>query len=73
MNNFEIIDSKGTIHSGSSEEIALTWNLMTCSLDDLCITYKSSFTKKKLRELKAEATASWEGDLKLIEVHAITR
>ena len=55
MNQWEIIDDKGTIESGTEEDMRYHFN---------DILYTHLFT---------ETDFEWEGDLRLIEVHAVTR
>jgi len=68
---WEVIDSKGTIHSGNEEEMKLAFSAMTChGYPALQEWYGLSKTAAK-EALKKYAT-SWDGDLKLIQVHEIT-
>jgi hypothetical protein len=71
--NWEIRDETGCIESGTQEEIQLKWDLMTRSLRDLSNEYKGTYTYKMLKELKKECLDTWEGDIELLEVHAIYR
>lgn len=62
MNNFEIIDDKGVIHSGTQEEMEYAFDVMTQG------TYK--YSKK---EVKKYSVGEWNGDLKLIQVLNIAK
>lgn len=61
MNNFEIIDDKGVIHSGTQEEMEYAFDVMTQG------TYK--YSKKEVQNY----TTTWDGDLKLIQVLKIAK
>ena len=57
MNNWEIIDNNGVIHSGTEEEMIIAFEAMTnIAADD----------RNKWGD-------EWNGDLKLIEVHNIEK
>lgn len=57
---WEIIDNNGTIHAGSEDEMRLAFDVM---LD--YDAYSDQETEKWSTE--------WEGDLKLIQIHHISR
>jgi len=57
---WEIIDNNGTIHSGSEEEMTLAFDIMTNS---------EAYSKKKVKEWAYD----WDGDIKLIQIHDISR
>lgn len=65
-NRWEIIDKNGTIHSGTEEEMRTAWNMMNRDIysvtesDEMSIEFKKYMT-------------TWQGDLKLVEIHAITK
>ena len=58
---WEVIDSKGTIHSGTEDEMMHAFAVMTNG--DL-------YSKKEREEYEVDG---WEGDLRLIQVHAVER
>ena len=60
MDNWEIVDSKGTIHSGPETEMRFAMKVMM-NPDD--------FSKKA----KEKYYVSWKGDLRLIQIHQIHR
>jgi len=73
MNNWEIIDAKGVIHSGTEEEMRTAYKFMTESLAILKEKYKGSMTMREIRNKCHEVGFEWEGDLKLVEIHVITK
>jgi hypothetical protein len=73
MNNWEIIDSKGTIDSGTQEEMQFIWDCNTRSITDLYNEYAHTYSKAKVKYMFSKNQRRWTGDLKLIEVHAITK
>lgn len=61
---WEIIDNNGTIHSGTEEEMREAWDIMN----------RDIYSVSEADEVKyAKWLTTWTGDLKLIQVHAITR
>ena len=59
-NVWEIQDNNGTIHSGTQEDMEWAWDIMLCPGD---------FHGEDVDEWYT----TWEGDLKLVEVHNIYR
>lgn len=72
-NNWNIIDDTGVIHSGSEEEMKLAFEFMSTGLSELKARYKGNYTMRQIRNMCNEYGLQWDGDLKLIEIHAITR
>ena len=72
MNNkWEIRDETGTLYAGKQKEIQLIWDFMTRDIDDLANEYRHTYTIQELENLKNEYDLTWEGDIELLEVHAI--
>lgn len=63
----EIIDRDGVIHSGTEDEMRLAFQVMQQDWTD--ITGLGSERKR----LVEQYGSSWNGDLKLVEIHGITR
>lgn len=59
-NKFEIIDSNGTIHGGTQEEMEHAFDVMTNS---------DEHSSEDIDKWDCE----WSGDLKLVEVHTLSR
>lgn len=57
---WEIIDDNGTIHSGSEDEMRHAFDVMTNS---------ENFSEDEVEKFDDV----WDGDIKLIEIHAISR
>jgi uncharacterized protein YbbC (DUF1343 family) len=68
---WEIIDNNGTIHSGSEEEMMEAFDAMTMDAQDFAREYQYASTLAK--KIKAKYDCQWKGDLKLIEVHRVTK
>lgn len=66
---WEIIDNKGTIHSGKEYEMKKAFDFMTENEAFLMENY--GMTKKAVNQLIKEWKAEWIGDLKLIQIHEI--
>lgn len=60
-NQWEIIDSKGVIHSGDEEEMRMAFNIMADP---------DSYSEEQVKEYDSN---EYEGDIKLVEVHAVIR
>ncbi|WP_163356515.1 hypothetical protein [Dysgonomonas sp. 25] len=56
---WEIIDNNGTIHSGSEEEMRLAFDIMTDN---------EAYSEEEV----AQWACGWDGDLRLIQIHAIS-
>jgi len=67
MNNWEVIDNNGTVHSGTEEEMRTAFDVMQGMVGNY------SGLKSIQKALIDQWDCEWEGDLKLVEVHAITR
>jgi len=59
MNNWEIIDNAGTIHSGTEEDMRFAFRVMQ--------------EPDKYPKAAEKYNSKWMGDLKLIQIHAIIR
>lgn len=59
-----IIDDNGTVHSGSEQEMREAWEAM--NRDEYSVSENDELVLGKW-------LTSWTGDLKLIQIHAITR
>jgi hypothetical protein len=59
---FEIIDDNGTIHSGGQNEMECAFHIMTTKDE-------SEYSPEEIKKWEFD----WSGDLKLIEVHQVTR
>lgn len=66
-NNFEIIDDGGVIHSGTESEMLLAFQVMQNDFTGL------TGLVEKRRILTDRYSFPWKGDLKLVQVHKITR
>jgi len=65
---WEIIDNDGVIHSGSESEMRLAFTIMTNSEEE------NEELKDELQEsIINDYSTDWNGDLKLIEVHLVTK
>lgn len=73
MANWEIIDSTGTIESGTEEEMRFIWDCNTRSITELYDEYKGTYTKTQVKYWFTKHQRRWTGDLKLIQVYAITK
>lgn len=72
MDQWEIRDNTGTIHSGSRHETFLTWDLTTRTLEDLASEYRRTYTRAQLEDLHREkAITKKQGKLMLIEIHEV--
>lgn len=71
MNNWEIIDNNGVIHSGTEEEMIKAFEFMTNDLAALKEKWKGTYTMREIRNLCLEYGIEWKGDLKLVQVHNI--
>lgn len=58
--NWEIRDETGVIHSGTEEEMRKAWDVMT---------NPDEYSLKEIKEWQTD----WEGDIELLQVHAIHR
>lgn len=68
MEQYEIQDSKGCIHSFTDKHEADTaWDAMTMYDEE----GKERYTWLRFAALKEKYFTSWEGDLKLVQVHRI--
>lgn len=72
-NMFEIIDDNGTIHSGTRYEMQQAFNCMHWSIPLIMEDYGLSEEDAEARRIKWGADDGWTGDLKLIQIHDITR
>ena len=72
MKNWEIIDDEGVIHSGTEEEMNL---IFICMTKDISYLMANDYAKTRLKaaQLQEIYYMSWNGDLKLIEVHNIEK
>jgi hypothetical protein len=70
--NWEIIDDTGVIHSGTEEEMKIAFDVMR-EPDIELIRNQTGWNRYKAEKLIEKYLTSWTGDLKLIEVHQITR
>jgi hypothetical protein len=68
---WEIIDDNGTIHSGSEEEMTEAFGAMTYDFKDFCREYSYAYGLAK--EIQKKYKTEWSGDLKLIQIHNITK
>lgn len=66
MQNMEIIDDNGTIHTGCEEEMRAAFAAMIDNADYFD-------TKKAFREAKKTYATEWTGDLKLIVVVEVAK
>lgn len=57
---WEIIDNNGTIHSGNEDEMRLAFDIMTDN---------DAYSDEEVDQWASD----WEGDLKLIQIHDISR
>lgn len=78
MNNWQIIDDKGVIHSGSEAEMNIAWDIMVNHgdkenyIEEQCSHGEvESWQIQALHNLWELFKSDWEGDLKLIEIHKI--
>lgn len=69
MEQYEIQDSNGTIHSFIDKmEADTAWDAMITTDEEMEIKYSSSW-----HNLKLKWQCSWSGDLKLVQLHRIHR
>jgi len=71
--DWEIRDETGVIYSGTQEEMQLIWDLITRTFEDLACEYWGTYTKIELKSKLKDIDTDWEGDIELLEVHAIYR
>jgi hypothetical protein len=64
---WEIADDNGTIHSGTEEEMKVAFQVMQDDFSEL------TGLKSKRAELSSKWKCEWTGDLKLMQIHNITR
>ena len=78
---FQIIDSNGTIHSGTSDEMDSAWDVMICNtlsdyllmMGEIDIELIHPDNIESLTDTYEKYHCEFTGDLKLIEVHKIFR
>ena len=70
-NDWEIIDADGTIHSGTKDEMELAFDVMKSTTQELVELYR--WNTKTAEEMRRKYGCSWNGDLKLIEIHSTYR
>lgn len=68
---WEIIDDNGTIHSGSEDEMRKGFFVMTHLFETIQEEYE--LNEDETKDLVDEYPGSWEGDLKLIQIHLIEK
>ena len=73
MNNWAIMDDNGIIESGNYEEMQFIWACNTRTITDLYNEYTPIYTKKQVKYWFSKHQRRWTGDLKLIEIHNVTR
>lgn len=66
---WEIRDNIGLIHSGDEDEMNKAFSCMTESIEYIMDIY--DVDKETAEDLQKEWSCRWEGDLRLIQVHAI--
>ena len=64
---WEIIDSKGVIHSGAEDEMRTAFDIMTGQHEN------SGILPDELQRLQSDYKTEWYGDLKLIQIHSTYR
>lgn len=64
---YEIIDNKGVIHSGSYDEMILAFYAMT---KGSIFLFENGYakTKKQATEIVKKYYTSWTGDIKLVQI-----
>lgn len=68
---WEIRDETGCIHSGTEEEMRKAWDALTLTVEELMGTYDLNSSQAEMLQL--EWKTDWEGDIELLQVHAIHR
>ena len=68
---WEIIDDNGCIHSGSEDEMRKGFFVMTNLFET--IQEKYDLNEDETKDLVDQYPGSWEGDLKLIQIHLIEK
>lgn len=68
---WEVIDFDGTIHSGGEWNMKKAFFCMHNTTAEIATNY--NITTEEAEELRRKYGYSWNGDLKLIEIHEVTR
>ena len=68
---WEIIDDNGCIHSGSEDEMRKGFFVMTNLFETIQEEY--DLNEDETKDLVDQYPGSWEGDLKLIQIHLIEK
>ena len=71
-NNWAVIDANSTIHTGTEEDMRLAFDAMHLTTEEMMGTYDMNSSQAERWILKYKVNG-WVGDLKLIQVHAITK
>lgn len=75
MNNWQIIDNNGVIHSGTEIDMLTAWDVLTSPTKESYIKSLSDHDtypedKESFGELYDKYYCdNWEGDIKLIQIH----
>jgi len=69
---WEIIDNNGTIHAGNEDEMRKAFDVMTTEAGEYRINHPDEKINK-YAELIEKWVTTWDGDLKLIQIHNISR
>jgi len=81
---WEIIDNKGTIHSGDEEEMREAWRIMLGEVTDPPVDIDDEEENSEeededdeemqiTQDEKDKWDCDWDGDIKLVEVHEMYR
>lgn len=73
---WEIRDETGVIHSGCEEEMRNAWAVLIAGdFETYCKEYPfdDDLNFESLKDVYDQYICDWEGDLELLEVHAIHR
>ena len=68
MNDWQIIDKDGYIHSGTAEEMAKAWMYMTLDKENVKEILGDDFDDEEYENDFSEYDFSYEGDLLLVEI-----
>lgn len=68
---WEIIDNNGCIHSGTEDEMRKGFFVMTNLFETIQEEY--DLDEDETKDLVDQYPSSWEGDLKLIQIHLIEK
>lgn len=69
--NWEIIDDNGCIHSGTEDEMRKGFFVMTNLFETIQEEY--DLDEDETKDLVDQYPGSWEGDLKLVQIHLIEK